>query len=301
MATSSSREGGRQARLDPWKKNETGSMTYLIHLAKVGRNSHLLGQLGALCQEGAAPEVVDLEDLGAALCCGRLQLGGLDLDEAVAVEDIAELAGDHGPYAEQGLVAGVPEVEDAVAQTGLCGLWGLVVVKGQIAGRVDDVNRVNLDLEVLVGGGADRLRRGLESASDLDERLGLEALHPLDEVGCIVLQHTLDGVRLVAEEQEVEMLGDVALVVYAGAEGDLFALGEFSNLPDGEKLLGVHGPAVPRARLLILLLHCELVLEFPPLLYLLPFGLQPQRLGLLPGISLLRAAAGLARTPAGAS
>lgn len=89
-------------------------------------------------------------------------------------------------------------------------------------------------------------------------------------------------------------------MVYAGAEGDLFTLVEFSNLPDGEKLLGVHGQAVPRARLLVLLLHCELVLEFPPLLYLLPFGLQPQRLGLLPSVSLLRATAGLARAPAGA-
>lgn len=190
----------------PTEKKETGSVTYFVHLAKVGRNSHLLGQLGALCQKGAAPEVVDLEDLGAALCRCRLQLGGLDLDEAVAVEDLAELAGDHGPDAEQGLVAGVPEVEDTVAQTGLGGLWGLVVVKGQVSGRVDDVNRVNLDLEVLVGCGADRLRRSLESAGDLDERLGLEALHPLDEVGCIVLQDTLDGVGLVAEEQEVEVL-----------------------------------------------------------------------------------------------
>lgn len=300
VATSSLKEGGRQARLVPWNKSEIGSVTYLIHLAKVGRNSHLLGQLGALCQKGAAPEVVDLEDLGAALCRGRLQLWGLDLDEAVAVEDFAELAGNHGPDAEQGLVAGVPEVEDAVAQTGLGGLWGLVVVKGQVAGGVDYVDRVNLDLEILVGCGADRLRRGLESAGDLDERLGLEALHPLDEVGGVVLQDTLDRVGLVAKKQEVEVLGDVALVVYAGAEGDFFALVEFSNLPDGEKFLGVHGQAVPRARLLVLLLHCELVLEFPPLLYLLPFGLQPQRLGLLPGVSLLRATAGLARAPAGA-
>lgn len=276
------------------------SATYLIHLAEVGRHSHLLGQLRALGQESTAPEIVDLEDLGAALCGCGLQLRSLDLDEAIAIENLSEFAGDHGPDTEQGLVAGVPEVEDTVVQARLGSLWGLVVVKRQVASSVDNVDRVDLDLEFLVGGGADRLRGNLQGAGDLDERLGFEALDPLDEMGGVVLQDALDGVCLVAEEQEVEVFRDVALVVNAGAEGDLFTLGEFSNLPDGEKLLGVHGQAVPRAGLLVLLLHCDLVLELPPLLYLLSFGLQPQGLGLLPGVSLLCATAGLAQARAGA-
>lgn len=138
--------------------------------AKVGRDGHLLGQLGALGEKGVAAKVVDLEDGGAALGGGGLELGRVDLDEA-AVEDVAELARDEGADAEEGLVGGVAQVEDARRHAVPHGLRGLVVGKGGVVGGVDEVDGVDTDLDAGVGGGADRLGGRLERAVDLDERL----------------------------------------------------------------------------------------------------------------------------------
>jgi len=57
----------------------------LEHAAEVGRNGHLLAQLGRLREESGAAEVVDLEHARAGFRRHALQLGRVDLDEILAV------------------------------------------------------------------------------------------------------------------------------------------------------------------------------------------------------------------------
>ena len=62
----------------------------LEDLAQVGHERHLLVQLRRLREVGEAVEVAEPEDVGAALGGGGDELGRVDLDEALAHEELAE-------------------------------------------------------------------------------------------------------------------------------------------------------------------------------------------------------------------
>ncbi|TFA99250.1 hypothetical protein CCMA1212_008992 [Trichoderma ghanense] len=210
----------------------------VLDATKVGRDGHLLGELGALGQEGLAAKVVDLEHGGTALGGGRLKLGGVDLYKAILLESVPELAGDHGSDAEQGLVGRVSQIEDARLHAAAQSLGRLVDAEGCVLRRVDEPQAVNVNLGVGDSGRSDGLRRLLEHAVDLNQGLGRELLHPLNHVHVLPREDTLDREGLVAEEKEVEGLGELALGVYAAAEGDLGADGQLVQLGNGVELIG---------------------------------------------------------------
>lgn len=90
----------------------------LVHAAHVSSDAHLLGQLGRLCEKSGALEVVDLENGGARLGGSTLELGRVDLEEALAVQVVAEEVAHARSDAEDGLVGGGAQVEHPRVQAG---------------------------------------------------------------------------------------------------------------------------------------------------------------------------------------
>lgn len=96
----------------------------------------------------------------------------------------------------------MPEIEDSGVHAVAQGLWGLVVAEGEVLSGVDEVNRLDVNLNIRVCSRSNRLWRALEGTSDLDKRFGVDLSDPCDEVGItgITGENTLNGVCLVAEE-----------------------------------------------------------------------------------------------------
>lgn len=204
----------------------------------------MLGELRALSEEGSATKVVDGEDSGAALGGSGLKLGSVNLDKAMLLKGVSEHARDHRSHAEEGLVRGVSKIQNARGHAVAQGLGRLVVAKGEVLSRVDEVNRADVDLNSRVRRRSDGLWGLLEDTRHLNERLGADLAHPLDEVGVIGIagEDTLDRVRLVSEEEEVKHLGQRSLSLDTGSECDLGADGERVELGDSVDLSRVHRP-----------------------------------------------------------
>ena len=90
----------------------------LVHPLHISGDGHLLGQLRGLRQEGWATEVVDLKHGGTGLCGSGLKFGGLDLGEALGIEEGPEEVGDTGADAENGMGDRGTEVDNSVGETG---------------------------------------------------------------------------------------------------------------------------------------------------------------------------------------
>ena len=141
--------------------------------AEVGRDAHLLGQLGTLCEEGVSAKVVDLEDLSTRLGSSGLQLGSMDLDEALVFEVSAEDAADTGVDAEDGLSSGRAEVGNAVGDADSCRGQGLHLVCLSV--HLDVINRVDIDGKMLV--------KGDDEVHALDQDLHIVNRASLDGLG----------------------------------------------------------------------------------------------------------------------
>lgn len=94
---------------------------------------------------------------------------------------------------------------------------------------------------MVLGGGTDILGRLLQGASYIHERLGVQLLHPSNHMGARVREDALNRVRLVSEEQEIQLGRQTALGVNTSAEGDLGANGELGGLFDSHKPVGLNG------------------------------------------------------------
>ncbi|KAI6770941.1 hypothetical protein HG531_009796 [Fusarium graminearum] len=195
--------------------------------AKVGRNGLLLGELGTLGKESPATKVVHGEDSGTTLCGSRLQLGGVDLNEAMFLKGVSEDSRNHCTHTEEGLVRGVSKIENSGVHAVAQSLRGLVVAERKVLGKVDEVDRVDGNLNSRMCGRSNRLRRLLQGTSDLDQRLRVDLADPRDKVGItgITGENTLNGVCLVTEEEEVEDFGDGSLRLDTGSECDFGAKG----------------------------------------------------------------------------
>jgi hypothetical protein len=79
-----------------------------------GPDHDLFVELWALGESSLAVEIIDLEDLGAAFGGFSEELRGVDFDEFVVDEELAEILGDGGADAENALLIEVADVEDAV-------------------------------------------------------------------------------------------------------------------------------------------------------------------------------------------
>lgn len=88
----------------------------LVDLFKVGRHAHLLGQLRRLGKECWPAKVLDFEDGGTRLGGTSLELRRVNLDEASVIQVVSEELADAGLYAEDGLGAVRPEIDNAVVQ-----------------------------------------------------------------------------------------------------------------------------------------------------------------------------------------
>lgn len=83
---------------------------------EVGADRHLLRQLRRLREARGAAHVVEAEDGGAALGRARDELGRVDLLEAALQERLAEELRDRRLHAEDRLVGGRAQVDDAVVE-----------------------------------------------------------------------------------------------------------------------------------------------------------------------------------------
>mgnify|MGYP007054560256 CR=1 FL=1 len=215
----------------------------LVDAAEVRRDGHLLGQLGALGEEGGAAEVVDLEDAGAGLGGGALQLGGVDLDEAAGVEGGAEDPADGGLQAEDGLGGGGAQVEDAVCQARAVGdvraapvdaVLVLLLLRradlrlvhaeghGLLAAH-DDVQLVDGDLDVVHRAAQHGHLGRAHLAAHAHDAAGAQALRPLHHGGGgdagRLVQHALHRRQLLAEDEEDEPRAHPPHDVHARREG----------------------------------------------------------------------------------
>lgn len=67
----------------------------LENTAEISRDGLLLSQLGALCEESPAAEVVHREYSSTTFCGSGLELGCVDLDKAILLEGVSEDSRDH--------------------------------------------------------------------------------------------------------------------------------------------------------------------------------------------------------------
>mmetsp|Transcript_57387 Transcript_57387/g.121771 ORF Transcript_57387/g.121771 Transcript_57387/m.121771 type:complete len:367 (-) Transcript_57387:698-1798(-) len=92
---------------------------YFEHAIQVGRYRHLLVQLGTLGEAGRRPEVVGGEDARPALALPGDELGGVDLDEALRVQGLAEELAHGGLDAHDRVVGRSPQIQPPVIQAEL--------------------------------------------------------------------------------------------------------------------------------------------------------------------------------------
>jgi hypothetical protein len=99
------------------------------------------------------------------------------------------------------LVRGVSKIENSGIHSVAQSLWGLVVAERKVLGKVDEMDRVDSNLDSRVCGRSDGFRGLLEGTSDLDQRLRVDLADPRDKLGItdITGENTLDRVCLVAE------------------------------------------------------------------------------------------------------
>ncbi|KAJ6259481.1 hypothetical protein Dda_5118 [Drechslerella dactyloides] len=210
----------------------------LVHSLEIRDDAHLLGQLRALREEGVPAEIVDLENARSGLGCGALELGCVDFDEAIAVEEGAEEIADTSRLGGSG-----SEIEDAVAQERpgvdmvapagfvvdvLFGQLGLVDGEGEVfVDFGDGVELSDEDFLVVDGGRLDRLGGLADDALDEDDGLDADVVGPLDHVlgglAFLLLEDALDGVLSLAEDEEGETGAEFADGVHSDAEDDVFA------------------------------------------------------------------------------
>jgi hypothetical protein len=101
----------------------------LEYATKVSRDSLLLSELGTLSKECPTTEVVYGEYSSTTLGGGRLQLRGVDLNEALLLEGVSKDSRDHGTNTEESLVGGMSKIEDTGVHTVAKSLRGLVVAE----------------------------------------------------------------------------------------------------------------------------------------------------------------------------
>jgi len=201
--------------------------TDLEDLKEVRGDGHLLVELGALGEAALTTEVVELEDVGTTLGETGDDLGGVDLDEVLVDEVLAEVLADLGLEAEDGVVGEGAEVNPTVVETGLLENADIAVVTLDLLGQVvvllvivtlvegveavsighlegeesggsgHDVDSLDVDLGVLLGAGLDG-DLGLDDGTvDIDDGLGRDLGSVLDEVD--------RGLTLVAESAHHEL------------------------------------------------------------------------------------------------
>ena len=210
---------------------------------KAGSHSHLLVELGALCQIGVAVKVVHLEHLRAALAGSSDQLGGVDLDEVAVQQELAHGVDEAALCLEHQLVlVGTqvdPAVVDALVDAGalhsllFLGGCDLLADDGQcISGALhldalgDHLHAAHLDVVVLhhlAGNGNDRVRGEL---IDGIHQLGVVGLFHRDlQLAGNILQH--DKCHILAVAQVL----DKALHLHRAADGllSLIDIGAFHN------------------------------------------------------------------------
>lgn len=195
--------------------------------AEMRRDEHLLVELRGLGQERGLPEVIELEDVCAALRGRAEDLRRLNEDEATLGEEFLEEGADAALDGEDGVVDFGAQVDGAVVEarveadegTAVCFLfflslrreWALRVVDLQRQrdfGLVLDKELVDVHLEVLDRGALDGLRGALDGARDGEGALGTDVLRELDHLLAELLAGGHDGLHCVealAQVQEGEL------------------------------------------------------------------------------------------------
>eukprot|EP00227_Mantoniella_beaufortii_P016598 CAMPEP_0197580592 /NCGR_PEP_ID=MMETSP1326-20131121/4344_1 /TAXON_ID=1155430 /ORGANISM="Genus nov. species nov., Strain RCC2288" /LENGTH=559 /DNA_ID=CAMNT_0043144371 /DNA_START=127 /DNA_END=1808 /DNA_ORIENTATION=- len=211
----------------------------LEHALHVRHHRHLLVQLRGLRQARRLPHVVKLEHRRAALGRASDELGGVDLDEVLRAQRLAEQLAHAGLHAEDGLVGGGAQVDHAVVQArvlphahvrGVLGLEGALGARGVVDaerqpghGAADAMDGHRLELHILLGARRDGLvgleHQTLDVHHGLAGEVGHELYHALGHLDVVHEENYLDGGGLLAQHEECA-LALAAHVVHAPAQGD---------------------------------------------------------------------------------
>ena len=172
-----------------------------ISPVETGAHEDLLVELRRLCQEGGFVEVLDLEELRSSLRSGGVDLGGVDLVEAVLADALLDELDHHGLELEDGPDLGLPEVHEPVVETGVHLHVDLVHdSQGEGGGGLGvDLDCGGDDLEAERG-----LVAGLDLSGDGDDALPGELGELLEQGGVDLLlgEGDLDGAEPVPEGDE---------------------------------------------------------------------------------------------------
>jgi hypothetical protein len=179
---------------------------------------HLLVELRRLSQKCGPAEVVDGEDLGAALGSGAEYLRRLDLGEAAAVQGGAEAGGQRRLDPEHRAPLRMAQADDGVVEEGVEAGLHLALVqleRRRLGQRLQhcDPRLVQLDT-------AGRLGHGDGDAGHFDDRFDLNGAQPLQAL--LRVDDGLGRAPAVAHDQEVD-LAQLAELVEPAPEPDPFA------------------------------------------------------------------------------
>jgi hypothetical protein len=187
----------------------------------------LLVELRALRQIRGSTEVVDGEDVGAALGRGGDDLRGLDLGEAQPVERVPKACNRGGSEAEDRLLARMAQRErrEVESRGELCRQAWSPQVQGCALGRPGD----DLHFRVVKLGAIRRARRGDDRPLHRHHRLGRKLGQPLGLVG--IVDDDLPESAAVAQDQEAHS-AEPALAMQPAGQPD--ALANVLALLDGQ-------------------------------------------------------------------
>mmetsp|Transcript_4 Transcript_4/g.11 ORF Transcript_4/g.11 Transcript_4/m.11 type:complete len:469 (-) Transcript_4:259-1665(-) len=184
---------------------------------EIRADGHLLAELRGLRQAGVAPHVLELEDGGPALARAGHDLGRVDLHKVLGQQVLPEELAHGGLDAEDGLVRGGPEVDEAVVEPGVLvdvGPLGVLAparvrdIKGKRSGLGDNEHSRPLDLDLLDGASLHGGARHDGNAGDVHHAFLAQARHVLDHTladHLLLLVHkknALHGRRAVPEHHE---------------------------------------------------------------------------------------------------
>ena len=188
----------------------------LEHAAERARKV-LLVELGRLRQVSGLAEVVQLEQVRAALCASDNDLGRVDVGKALRLHILGEAVRNRALYAEHGLLDRMAQGDRAQRQIDVERQAHIFFAQrhGKLLVRAaDDLDRAQHNLDAVLGSGF-----LMHLAGDLEHH-GVPNIRALDAADLVPLERALDQAALDTHDDE-RKIGHITGAVYGAAERDL--------------------------------------------------------------------------------
>ena len=179
----------------------------------------LLVELRRLCKVGRMTEVVQLEQVRAALSACNDDLRGVDVGKALALHVLCEAVSDRALYAEDRLLARMTQRDRAEREVDVERQTHILLAdrhRQLVIRLAEDLDCAQNDLYAVLSA-----RLLADCAGHLEDH-GIAHVGALDVADRVTLEGALDQAALYAHDNEGEVR-HIADTVYRAAEGDLAA------------------------------------------------------------------------------